>query len=252
MKRSTLFIVAVWILVCTAPSFADEIVKPDLSLKRMPANLGKNFLKIFTKQNLSTLYTGAVATGISSTFDDELHEYFAQRNVEATWAEVCSTLGKPYVLAPVVTTVLILGHRSSDERFHAFSYALAQGYILNFGLTQAIKYATSRDRPDHSNNYSFPSGHASDTFMIATVVNRYYGKKAGAIAYGVASLFSASRLKKDRHWLSDVVGGAALGYIVGRDVSLNTGGTRDSAQFEFYPAFAPGKKEFGLNVNIRW
>ena len=251
MKTSSLLMIVLSILLYAAPNFADEI-KADLSLKKIPANLGKNFLKIFTKQNLSTLYTGAAVTGISSTFDDEVHEYFAKGNVESTWAEIASTIGKPYVLAPAVTTVLILGHHSSDERFRAFSYALTEGYILNYGLTQGIKYATSRDRPDHSNSQAFPSGHASDTFMIATVLNRYYGKKAGLIGYSAAVVISASRLKKDRHWLSDVVGGAALGYIVGRDVSLNTGGTRDSMQFDVYPTFMPGKKEFGLNANIRW
>ena len=247
-----MIIVALWMLVCAAPNFAAEAVKPDLRLKKMPAQLGRNFLKLFTKQNLSTVYTGAVATGISSAFDDELHDYFAKRNVESTWAEIASTIGKSYVLAPAVTTILILGHRSSDERFRAFSYALTQGYILNVALTQGLKFATSRERPDHSSNNAFPSGHAADTFMIATVLNRYYGRKAGLIGYSAAAVISASRLKKDRHWLSDVVGGAALGYIVGRDVSLNTGGTHDSTHIEFYPAFAPGRKEFGLNVNIRW
>ena len=41
---------------------------------------------------------------------------------------------------------------------------------------------------------------------------------AAVPAYLLAGLVGASRLEQDKHHLSDVVAGAALGYIVGRTV----------------------------------
>jgi membrane-associated phospholipid phosphatase len=50
------------------------------------------------------------------------------------------------------------------------------------------------------------------------VAERHYGWKIGVPAYLLAGLVGASRLEQDKHYLSDVVAGAALGYVVGRTV----------------------------------
>ena len=86
-------------------------------------------------------------------------------------------------------------------------------------LVEPIKFATRRERPDGSNHQSFPSGHAAITFAAATVIERHLGWKRSAVAYLVASYVAASRLHDNRHYLSDVVFGAAVGSIAGRTVT---------------------------------
>jgi membrane-associated phospholipid phosphatase len=86
-------------------------------------------------------------------------------------------------------------------------------------LTTGLKYATHRERPDGSNAHSFPSGHASITFATATVIERHLGWRSTALGYAVASYVAASRLHDNRHYLSDVVFGAAVGAIGGRTVT---------------------------------
>ena len=86
-------------------------------------------------------------------------------------------------------------------------------------LVQPIKFATHRERPDASNHQSFPSGHAAVTFATATVIERHLGWKKSALAYAIASYVSASRLHDNRHYLSDVIFGAAVGSIAGRTVT---------------------------------
>jgi membrane-associated phospholipid phosphatase len=49
-------------------------------------------------------------------------------------------------------------------------------------------------------------------------VERHYGWKGGLPAYALASAVAVSRLQRDKHYLSDVMAGATLGYIVGRTV----------------------------------
>jgi membrane-associated phospholipid phosphatase len=88
-------------------------------------------------------------------------------------------------------------------------------------LVEPIKLATGRERPDGSNHQSFPSGHAAVTFAAATVIQRHLGWRRSLIAYGIASYVAASRLHDNRHYLSDVVFGAAVGTIAGRTVTAH-------------------------------
>ena len=81
-----------------------------------------------------------------------------------------------------------------------------------------IKITVRRERPNGQDNKSFPSGHTSNAFALAAVAQRHYGWKIGVPAYLLAGVMGASRINQDKHWFSDVVGGAALGYIVGRTV----------------------------------
>jgi PAP2 superfamily len=86
-------------------------------------------------------------------------------------------------------------------------------------LVEPIKFATQRTRPDGSNNLSFPSGHAAITFAGATVLERHLGWKKAALAYVIAAYVASSRMHDNRHYLSDVVFGAAVGTIAGRAVT---------------------------------
>ncbi|MEN6559689.1 MAG: phosphatase PAP2 family protein [Acidobacteriota bacterium] len=70
---------------------------------------------------------------------------------------------------------------------------------------------------------SFPSGHTAAAFALATVVSLRYRHSfwVGAASYSVAAAVGLSRMAMDRHWLSDVVAGAAIGHLVARLVVRN-------------------------------
>ena len=96
---------------------------------------------------------------------------------------------------------------------------LIRAVAINEGVTYAIKFATRRERPNQESAHrSFPSGHASSTFALATVVQEHFGWRAGVAAYGVATYTAWSRVRDDKHWISDTVFGGALGVAVGRAV----------------------------------
>ncbi len=224
------------------------IAGPDTSLKRFPQNLGGNFLGLFSTKNVLPLATGGTATAFVSMFDDELKDQWGKHGESSTIGEVGSALGGPAVVYPAVAGLLIGGHYSSSERFRSFTYSLAQATVINEGMTQGLKYAVGRTRPDESDNRSFPSGHASTSFMIATVVERSYGRKAGIIGYSAATFISFSRIRENKHWASDVAGGAALGYIVGSSVSRRGGLSVRAGKITLVPAFDPIKRSVGINL----
>jgi membrane-associated phospholipid phosphatase len=70
------------------------------------------------------------------------------------------------------------------------------------------------------------------------VAQGHYGWKEGVPAYALAGLIAVSRLQRNAHYLSDVLAGATLGYIVGRTVVRVNGQALDSqrrAQFSLSP-----------------
>jgi membrane-associated phospholipid phosphatase len=107
--------------------------------------------------------------------------------------------------------------------------------VLNALLTQGIKVAVHRTRPDEG-RFSFPSGHASSTFATATVLQREFGWRVGLPAYGLAAYVAESRIQENRHYASDVIFGAAVGIVSGRTVGIQRGARR----FELSPAVVPG------------
>jgi len=91
-------------------------------------------------------------------------------------------------------------------------------YFLSFGMmavsTTTVKHLADRDRPDGSNNYSFPSGHTANAFAAAEFLNQEYRDVSpwiGYAGYTVATATGVLRMYNNKHWLSDVVAGAGFG-----------------------------------------
>jgi membrane-associated phospholipid phosphatase len=112
---------------------------------------------------------------------------------------------------------------------------LIRAQIITEMLVEPLKLATHRQQPDGSDHMSFPSGHSAITFAGATVIERHLGWKKGLLGYAIASYVAASRLHDNRHYLSDVLLGAAVGTVAGRTV------TEHGAEvWTFTPARVPG------------
>ena len=115
----------------------------------------------------------------------------------------------------------ILGRVMDKPRMAHLGMDLLRAQAVTEILVQPIKFATRRERPDRRDRQSFPSGHAAVTFATAAVVQRHLGWKPSLVAYAIASYVAASRIHDNRHYLSDVVFGAAVGSIAGRTVTTH-------------------------------
>ena len=93
--------------------------------------------------------------------------------------------------------------------------------VISAGLTQLItagmKNAIYKERPNQFNAESFPSGHTSNAFANATVLYEEFKDSSPFLAYsgyGFATATGALRVMNNKHWISDVFVGAALGIMV--------------------------------------
>lgn len=80
--------------------------------------------------------------------------------------------------------------------------------FLAVGKPLRESYSAARIQPPHGN--SFPSGHASNTFALATVAAIFY-RRRGWLAYIPAALVAYSRVYVGSHWPTDVMVSAFIG-----------------------------------------
>jgi membrane-associated phospholipid phosphatase len=103
---------------------------------------------------------------------------------------------------------------SRTNKISHLGFDLIRAQIVSQALVQTIKITGQRDRPT-GECCAFPSGHATAAFAAASVLERHFGYRAWWPALAVASYVATSRLVDNRHFVSDVVFGAALGEAVG-------------------------------------
>jgi len=86
----------------------------------------------------------------------------------------------------------------------------------------ALKYTVKAERPDQSDNLSFPSGHTTIAFTNASLL--YYEYKDSNLWYASSGFLFATatgilRIANNRHYTSDVFAGAGIGLASGLIVS---------------------------------
>jgi membrane-associated phospholipid phosphatase len=95
---------------------------------------------------------------------------------------------------------------------HALDVALVTG-----AATEILKSVVREDRPNSENDGSFPSGHASFTFGLATVLAQDKPKQKW-LWYLTAGAISWSRVALRAHHTRDVVAGALLGHFAADEI----------------------------------
>ena len=132
----------------------------------------------------------------------------------------------------VPASLMVGGYVRHDQRTVSSALLCAEAYGDSAIVNLAIKAITRRQRPIDipvGGNYhdtffnggkspfhgsSFPSGHTTGVFSVATVVANRYARHRWAppLAYAFATVISLSRITTAAHWPSDVFLGAAIGY----------------------------------------
>ena len=132
------------------------------------------------------------------------------------WFDI--NVGVQYELGQVVgwnkpgekrTAVYTTGHN-----WPRFIVNTGASVVVAFGAKTVLKKIVKEERPDHSDNKSFPSGHAAIAFAAARSLDKEFRRESIWIpiaGYAAATAIGVERVVSDRHHWYDVVAGAGLG-----------------------------------------
>ena len=206
-----------------AETQAEQLVRqsPDEAppVKEFHKDLARNFGALFSRDNLPPLLIGTAVTAAAIPADDRVRDFFENTSRWQGFDNLGKVIGMSQVLGPTIGLSFLVSRATENADFQRYTYSLAQGFIVTNTVTHSVKVITNRERPDQTSHASFPSGHTSNSFVWATVTSQHYGWKVGIPAYALASYVGVTRLKSRKHYLTDILAGAVVGYIVGRTVT---------------------------------
>jgi len=158
-----------------------------------------------------------------------------------------------------------------NQKMKTTTLLATQAYITAGALESVLKYVSGRTRPSYYNPgveaeptflgpfsktaknasgknvySSFPSGHTTVAFAAATVFALEYKDHpvVPIIAYSAASLIGISRITENKHWSTDVLVGAALGFLAGKQVVNN--------YHRYAKLKAPNQKKNTVTFNLQY
>lgn len=107
---------------------------------------------------------------------------------------------------------------------HLLSYELILGTLTLWLVVELVKILIRRKRPysklsdirivgDRARGHSFPSGHTSQAFFLATMLYQHFnpGIIGALILYAIAVLVGITRIYVGMHYPRDVIAGSVLG-----------------------------------------
>jgi undecaprenyl-diphosphatase len=131
---------------------------------------------------------------------------------------IITHLGSGPFWAAAYTCIFVFGPRA----LRPLLTAVIEAELATLVIILTLRYLTRRQRPrpdrggrplDPWNRYSFPSHHSARMIMLSVVFGAHYrASLAGMLPAAV--LIGFSRLYLEKHFLSDVLAGAAVGGLV--------------------------------------
>lgn len=144
-------------------------------------------------------------------------------------AQQLDRFGEVTVIAPVVGGLALVGLVGHRPALTNLARQTATAIALSTVITQASKRVIGRDRPYQDRDRTglafsplgggtaMPSGHTAAAFAMATTLGDAVGSRwARAGLYTLATGTAWARMAQEKHWLSDVVAGAAVGVLSAR------------------------------------
>jgi membrane-associated phospholipid phosphatase len=191
------------------------------NLFRLSGRDFKNFFRVDTVKVFS--YVSLVAFATAPWDREGVNNGF---NIPTTLFESGNLVGQFLFQAGAGMATYAVGKSTGNRKLALVGRDVLRAQILSQSLVQVVKVAVRRERPDGSNNMSFPSGHAASAFATAGVLHRHYGWKAGVPAYAIGSYVSLARMAWNRHHATDVVMGAGFGLASARTVTMSMAGSQ--------------------------
>ncbi|MDT4953265.1 MAG: hypothetical protein QOJ02_1403 [Acidobacteriota bacterium] len=246
--------------------FFINILRDERAIWTSPFHIGRGDAKWIAPFGLSTallIATDRRSAGEMAEGGDHQTRLRISRDI--------SRAGDFYTTGGIAATFYLVGRTTKNARARETGL-LGMEALINGGIvSSALKAISQRPRPrvdDASGEFfdrgnSFPSGHSTSVWSLATIIAYEYGHHRPLVrfgAYGLATAVGLSRYTGRNHFLSDVLVGSAIGYGIGRyvyqthhDPSLDTGdgetknkGARSKLIPSTSPLFSRASRSYGL------
>ena len=199
---------------------------------------------------------GAAALGITG-LDNDLSEWAADHQplFGSNANDTSDTLRNLSTIAYAATAVLA-PRPSLEDKAKGLAVGIS-AMAVSDGLTQATKSITNRERPNGQNNSSFPSGHASGASVRMTLaaanldympLPQWANTTLKVGFYGIAGGTAWARVEAEKHHVTDVLVGYALGHFIAR---LMHGAFLEAGNDNVAISFVPQANGGAVNVSYR-
>ncbi len=230
---------------------------------------GLNILKAPLNFSSSDLYiTGAVVafTGVAFLSDSQIKTTVS--NNRTSFMDNVTPIGEKYgrsVTTGILGGGLYLTGLLFDNKDISSTGRMVVESVIYSGLTVGIlKITLSRGRPYENDgpgdffdytlkeeDVSFPSGHTTTAFAVSTILARRINNVYATIGlYSLAGLTAYQRMYDNKHWFSDIVVGAALGYFIGSTIANSEEERESKNSFLSKVNLMPSVNQNGIGLSL--
>lgn len=200
---------------------------------------------------LSILAVGTSATALSFLADDAVRDFFKGKNRMDGWRQVGNSYGDYPAQFGLTAFSIAVGVWQSNPELLRFGVADLEALSFTVGTSAALKYSIRRDRPNGQKR-SFPSGHSSQAFATAGVLWNLGHPILSGLSLALGGLTVAARLDSNKHYLSDVVAGATIGFVYGYAFSLHHRSDKEQKTQWILAPYLESRRDMGLTLRIRF
>lgn len=248
-KRTRAFfgLVVISLLLVGGPVFSEENPPRTYRLNmQFLKDLKNDFVSVWTgplewgSRDWTKFAAALGTTGLLYIGDDGINDWSqTSRSTSGDdfWT-IVSRFGEPAVLLAISGGIYAAGEIAGSTGMRRTALRSIESLLISSTMLYALKFAVGRARPYaeegkgsfhpfslESKYHSFPSGHTSAAFSVASVIAHHTDSiVVDILSYSMATLVGFARPFQDKHWASDVFFGAALGYFVGQKIcAVHTG-----------------------------
>jgi membrane-associated phospholipid phosphatase len=276
LKHLSLMLVTLLMFLLFMSSFSETVFA---SKENSEHRLNKIYLKNFKTDFVSVCTSPArwkkkdylvlsaiLGTGaILYVFDEDIYSWVQERKNPSSedFSHIMSNLGNGLFLGGLITALYSIGEFSNKPSLRRTALLSMESWLTSGAVVLSLKFLIGRARPytregstefqpfsAGSSHYSFPSGHATSAFAVASVIaGQSDSKFVDILVYSLASMVAVSRIHDCKHWPSDVFIGSALGYAVGKAICrLNS--SREKNRVDVGLQLSPYRQ--GITISYRF
>ena len=229
MRACCCFFLLILAYTCALPPMAGATHTPGYEPPQHPAphrsTLGVDIGSFTSRHTLVVL--GAAAAATWWAWDETDENFPALRDgIDGSFIDPAADLGNTYGSSLFIGTasagLLGFGMLYHHHPLRETGADLCRSFLYAQAVTGVIKHAVDRERPS-GDPLSFPSGHTTAAWSVVPVAWHHAGWKGGLPTALMATLTALGRMEENRHFLSDVIAGGTIGYLVGRAVVADRG-----------------------------